>query len=323
MSSYNGSKYISEQLNSILKQDCEKKGLAKYSLLVRDDGSTDGTQDILAEYSEKYPGRIQWYQGTNRGVIKSFFELMAHADNADYYALADQDDYWHHSKMGAGIKRLRAMALKNGKYSRKDTFQVNNQIPLLYCCKPLLVDEKLRRLPVHVSVPKMKPGFGNALIENIVTGCTTVFNNKLRQMLMYGFPEYIAMHDRWMYLIASCFGEIYYDEKPYILYRQHDGNAVGKNTERLAELKYRINKFRKSALVPGRQAQEFMRIFRKEFAINGNRPEVSDNRELLKLFINGKKNMAARKKLLETGRIYRQRYIDHQVFKVLIMLGIY
>lgn len=310
MSSYNGKKYLKKQLDTILMQDCEEKGLASFTLLIRDDGSSDGTQSILEEYSKKYPYKIKWYQGSNKGVIQSFFDLMSKADEADYYALADQDDYWFPSKMSTGIKKIRQMSLGQAK------------IPLLYCCRPTLADKNLNLLPINVDNPKMKPGFGNALIENIVTGCTTVFNNKLRQMVIDKLPKFTTMHDRWMYLIATCFGKIYYDEKSYILYRQHQDNAVGKNTEKFAELIYRIKKFKKDSESSSRQALEFMRIFNKEFKENTNN-SVKYNKKLLKVFIYGKQDRIIRKKLIKTKKIYRQRYLDNQIFKVLIFFNLY
>lgn len=307
MSSYNGKKYLKEQIDSIMMQDCEKKGLAEFTLLVRDDGSSDGTQSILEEYASKYPDKIKWYQGSNKGVIQSFFDLMTNADSADYYALADQDDYWFPQKISAGIRKIKKM----------DT----GDIPLLYCCRPALTDKNLRLLPVKVDNPQMKPSFGNALIENIVTGCTTVFNNKLRQMIVNELPKFTTMHDRWMYLTATCFGKIYYDEKSYIFYRQHGNNAVGKNTEKFAELKYRIKKFTKDYGSSSRQAVEFMRIFHSEFKKNNKR--IKNNEKLLRFFIHGKKNRNIRTKLIKTGKIYRQRYLDNQVFKILVLLGLY
>ena len=256
MSTYNGRKYIKEQLDSIMAQDCQEKGIASLFLIVRDDGSADGTQKILEQYSLKYPGRIKFFQGSNKGVIQSFFELMANAGKADYYALADQDDYWMPSKLSTGIEKLKQMGQDNGSKGN-----ATDSMPLLYCCRPLLADERLNPLSVHVDNPEMKPGFGNALIENIVTGCTTVFNDSLRQMVSASIPEHATMHDRWMYLAAACFGKVYYDETPYIYYRQHSSNAVGKNTGRLPELKYRINKFKKDNQSSSRQALEFLKIF--------------------------------------------------------------
>lgn len=315
MSTYNGRKYIKEQLDSIMAQDCQEMGIASLFLLVRDDGSTDGTQKILEQYSVKYPGRIKLFKGNNKGVIQSFFELMANAGKADYYALADQDDYWMPSKISTGIKKLKQM--------EQDISEGNtntSSIPLLYCCRPLLADEKLNPLSVHVDNPEMKPGFGNALIENIVTGCTSVFNDSLRQMVTGCIPEYATMHDRWMYLAATCFGKVYYDETPYIYYRQHSSNAVGKNTGRFPELKYRINKFKKDNQSSSRQALEFLKIFRTELE---NRQDLKEKERLLKLFIKGKKSRSARKKLVNSGRIYRQRRLDNQIFKILVMINLY
>ena len=79
--------------------------------MIRDDGSKDGTQKILGEYAKKYPETIEWYQGQNVGVIKSFFDLVVKSDEkADYYAFSDQDDYWHKDKLSAGITNIDKMS---------------------------------------------------------------------------------------------------------------------------------------------------------------------------------------------------------------------
>lgn len=327
MSVYNGKKYLKEQLDSIMGQDCEEKGTAELYLMVRDDGSSDGTQNILKEYSEKYPGRINWYQGNNKGVIKSFFDLMVNAGVADYYALADQDDYWLPQKMDRGIKKLKQMegqaVAGNSNTNNKDKGikKSNKQIPLLYCCRPELTDKDLVPLVLHVENPKMEPGFGNALIENIVTGCTTVFNSRLLQMAAFHIPEHATMHDRWLYLIATCFGKIYYDETPYIYYRQHGDNAVGKNTGKIPELKYRIKKFKKDFQGPGRQAAEFLQVFNAEFKEGGS--DLHGKEKLLRLFIKGKKSSRARKALVKGRKLYRQRKLDDRIFKILIRMNLY
>lgn len=75
MSTYNGKDYLREQIDSILSQDCEEKADVKLKLLIRDDGSKDGTQEILRKYAAKYPDQVSWYQGENIGVIKSFLIL--------------------------------------------------------------------------------------------------------------------------------------------------------------------------------------------------------------------------------------------------------
>ena len=135
MSTYNGDEYLKEQIDSILAQDCEKKAGTKLKLLIRDDGSKDGTQKILGEYAKKYPETIEWYQGQNVGVIKSFFDLVVKSDEkADYYAFSDQDDYWHKDKLSAGITNIDKMSKE---------IDTKKNMPLLYCCSPRLVDENL------------------------------------------------------------------------------------------------------------------------------------------------------------------------------------
>lgn len=109
MSTYNGAKYIREQMDSLLEQDCEAKGTASFCIIVRDDGSSDGTQDILEEYAGRYPEKISWYQGENHGVIRSFFELLQKSGASDYYAFCDQDDYWMPDKMSHAVETLQTM----------------------------------------------------------------------------------------------------------------------------------------------------------------------------------------------------------------------
>lgn len=304
MSTYNGERYLCEQLDSIFAQNCEESGIAEFKLLIRDDGSSDRTLDILEKYKKKYPDKLEWYQGKNKGVIKSFFELMERADkDVDYYALSDQDDYWLPNKMRHAVLKLETS---------------NNQnIPLLYCCRPTLTDEKLRPLSSNIEMPKMRPDFGNALIENIVTGCTAVFNKKLHKMIIKEFPKFTTLHDRWLYLTASCFGKVYYDEESYIYYRQHGDNVVGKNTKRLAEVKYRIDKMKKDSHGSSRQALEFRRIFKDELK------EVGKKNALIKCFIKGRKSIKLRYRLVVSGVLYRQRKMDNRIFKVLILLNIY
>ena len=88
MSTYNGEKYLSEQLNSLLLQEN-----VNIKILIRDDGSTDNTHKILNFYSSNYPN-ISWYTGENKGPALSFMDLLFNAPESDYYAFCDQDDVW-------------------------------------------------------------------------------------------------------------------------------------------------------------------------------------------------------------------------------------
>ena len=102
MSTYNGEKYIREQIESILNQ---KK--VKVHLLIRDDGSQDSTIEIVKEYANKYPN-VSVYAGKNIGIGNSFMELLRNAPEADYYAFADQDDVWLDGKLERAIELIKA-----------------------------------------------------------------------------------------------------------------------------------------------------------------------------------------------------------------------
>ncbi len=311
MSTYCGEHYLREQMDSILAQDCEARGLAKIHLLVRDDGSNDGTQKILAEYAKQYPDQVQWYQGENVGVIKSFFDLLAKADGqADFYALSDQDDYWMTDKISAGIRELEKME-DDGK-------------PHLYCCRPKLVDENLEELASEIKRPPMRPSFGNALVENIVTGCTIVMNTALREMVKENVPEFTVMHDMWLYLVTSCFGTVYYDETPHICYRQHGGNVIGTQVSIKKEFIGRVKRFRIRQNNISRQAAAFWKQYGKQDVQKLHHIVMPpENEELLKSLLQGKKSFWKRRKLVKTGKVYRQRKMDNLIFKWLLWFGIY
>ena len=301
MSTYNGVQYIREQLDSLLEQDCEKFGRAAFKILIRDDGSTDGTQEILEEYARRSPGKIVWYQGENKGVIQSFFEVLGKAERSDYYAFCDQDDYWMPSKMTRAVEVLDTMS---------------EQKPSLYCCRPKLVDKDLGPLESEIVRPPKRPDFRNAVIENIVTGCTAVFNRKLCEMVLGELPEFTVMHDWWLYLIASCFGEIYYDETSYICYRQHQGNVLGTKTRKMDEWKMRLRRFRGNRGNLSHQVGEFVRIFEKT---------DPDNKNILlaKRFLEVRDSFWQRRKFLHETEIYRQRKEDDRIFHIILLMGNY
>jgi len=326
MSTYNGGKYLREQLDSVLGQDCEKRGLARFSLTVRDDGSVDDTQKILQEYQEKYPDRLQWVQGKNCGVIRSFFELLRTADtDADFYALSDQDDFWMADKLSSGILSFERVGKADGR--RLSEKHMDKEIPRLYCCRPRLVDVNLSELPAGIKRPPVRPGFGNALIENVVTGCTVVINRELRDLVVRGLPEFTVMHDRWLYLTASCFGEVIYDETPHICYRQHGENVVGANNSRIAEWKERLSGFYRKRHDISYQTAEFVRIY-GGLVENGDyesadREYANECLRLAKNLVTAKHSFRQRMRILRENKLYRQRQGDNRIFKILLLLGIY
>lgn len=204
MSTYNGERFVAEQLRSILEQLPEQG-----RLLVRDDGSSDHTLDRINDVGDP---RVSVSRGTNLGFAHSFLTLLQEVpDDAAMVMFADQDDVWLTDKIERAWKHLAE-------------FQTE---PALYCSAQMLVDEKLQPLNRTPDWPR-KPSFAGALSENIVTGCTAALNPSAVKLLQRaGVPDRVRFHDWWLYIVVSAFGVVVFDSQPTVLYRQHGGNQIG------------------------------------------------------------------------------------------------
>lgn len=220
MSTYNGEEYIREQLDSILAQN-----YPDVDVLIRDDGSTDDTFVILKEYEERH-SNIRAYQGENLGVNRSFFELLKKSQG-DYIGFCDQDDYWLPEKIEKAVQQLERM-----------------RGPALYCSAKTLVNENLEKFEEQQN-PHLRPGFGNAVIESICSGCTVLMNRELVSIIKERLPEDVIHHDWWCYMVATYLGSMYYDENSYIYYRQHQGNEVGASGSALAMIRAKSRDLKK------------------------------------------------------------------------------
>ncbi|WP_029503183.1 glycosyltransferase family 2 protein [Lachnoclostridium phytofermentans] len=291
LSTYNGEKYLEEQLESILKQDYRVT-----ALFIRDDGSTDGTVDILEKYAKIDP-RIAYYVGSNIGASNSFFELIEQCKiNADYYAFSDQDDVWLSNKLSKALKIL----------------SQNENIPYLYCSEPNIVNEKLESIKPPFQYNNIKLDFRNALVENMCTGCTAVLNKKLFELLQVKRPNFAIMHDFWFYLVASCFGTVYRDNESYVLYRQHQNNVIGVSRGIFFHYLKRIKNFNRNRSLLYLQAKELQNIYSLEDV----------NKEILKDFLLSKTSFSYRIKILYKKELFRQNKLDNLIMKVLLILGL-
>lgn len=292
MSTYNGERYLREQLDSILNQTH-----AEIELLIRDDGSQDGTMSILKEYAELYKN-IVYMKGENCGPTKSFFQLIKFADSkADYYAFSDQDDVWEKNKIERAIKCLE---------------KHNIEKPIMYCSALRVVDQDLNFLFIEGAKRRTSDlSFGNAMVENCCTGCTIVINQILQKMIAKKRIPECSMHDWWLYLLASCFGKVFYDPIPSIQYRQHKSNVIGIELGWLGRVKKKIRGFHKGRNVISYQLMEFFRLYHP----NGK------NGELLRKFLYAKKCLFYRIILIMKHEIYRQSRIDTIICKILILIG--
>jgi len=220
MCSYNGESFLAEQLESFQQQSHRD-----WTVYVSDDGSQDRTLDILQATTTQWEaGRLQVFDGPGRGFVANFLSLTCRADiHADYYAWADQDDIWKHEKLEKAIAWLKS---------------IPENVPALYCGRTELISET--GLPFGFS-PKfaLAPHFSNALVQNIGGGNTMVFNHATRALLQEaGDKLNVPSHDWWAYqLISGVGGAVHYDPVPTVLYRQHDENVVGTNSNWWARIK--------------------------------------------------------------------------------------
>lgn len=213
MSTYNGQKYLKEQIDSILSQE----GVS-LKLVIRDDGSNDNTISIIKEYQLSY-NCIEIIHGeTNKGACQSFLSLITADFRSDYYALADQDDIWDKDKL---IHAINCM-------------EKEKNVPLLYFSNLRIVDSDNNYCRLSLNKPYVVKHKYSYLTESLPTGCTVVYNSKLAQLLYNKNPDYCYMHDAWLYITASVFGKFIYDHEPHINYRQHENNVVGTSKRRFS-----------------------------------------------------------------------------------------
>ena len=302
MSVYNGEPYIRSQLDSIILQDITEK-----ALLIRDDGSTDDTLSILKEYAARFPW-ISYYTGSNIGVQASFMDLIKKADPTfDYYAFSDQDDVWLPEKLSRAIQCLQKMPFPE-------------TTPRLYCSAKQLVDQNLTPIndAVHQLVRKLT--FGNALVQNICTGCTAVLNHALLDLIKkhpVAEMKNLIMHDWWFYLTASCFGKVFYDKEAYIRYRQHGANACGAMLSRKALLAYRLNELREPRGEIYRQVELFLETYQELLRL----PQYRKNKVMAEQLLRSKTKRWERLKLAVDFRYFRQKLSDDLVFRGIVLIG--
>ncbi len=208
MSTYNGERFLREQLDSIFSQKD-----VRVSLMVRDDGSKDNTCDILAEYASTHP-EMEWERGENMGFVGSFTALVKKASMAavrpSFYAFADQDDVWKSHKLAVACKVL----------STKDESKPN-----LFTSNSMQIDAEGHELvPFHLGpVPKFRRG--NVLVFGTEQGCSMVFNRKAVEIYAAHVPS-LTWHDRWLYHICYFLGSVTYSHECLFLYRRHEHNAL-------------------------------------------------------------------------------------------------
>lgn len=296
LSTFDGVAYLEPLLDSLLAQ----QGV-EVSVLARDDGSSDATPEILERRAAD--PRVTYLAGppeTNRGVFASYLELLEQADaESPYFAFCDQDDVWLEDKLTRALELLGPMDASR---------------PTLYCSRQILVNEQLETLSLSRR-PARGPAFGNALVENIATGCTVVFNRAAREILLRGSPRNPVMHDWWAYIVVAAFGKVLFDDEARVLYRQHAGNVIGSQHRWWKSWALRAGRMRRHGerRVLWEQAVEFRDI---------HGPSLDDaNRAILDRFIERRRKPLGGIRYAMLPDVFRQSLLDDLILRILIALG--
>ena len=297
MSTYNGEKYLQEQLDSILNQKN-----VEVRLIVRDDGSIDRTREILFDYQKAYPNVHVILDNLKLYACMSFLSLITTISDDDYFALADQDDIWELDKLERAISMLKTI----------DEDQI-----ALYFSNLKIVDSTGKFYRYSHDTERKLDNKYSSLLDNQMTGCTAVYNRKLAEFVQGKMPERFSMHDTYLFIVAAFFGKTIYDSEAKINYRQHGNNVVGASLKKRGKLSYipRIAKriFNRSLQPRHNNAVQFDKLY-------GEYLNAKD-KEKVKELVDYKKNIQSKIRLLtddEMVSFSRERTL---FFRALVLLG--
>lgn len=233
MATYNGEKYIVEQLESILNQT-----YTNWTLYIRDDGSADKTTDIISQYAQKYSKIVLIKSDISHlGACNNFLTLLDSIDSS-YYMFSDQDDIWDPNKIELSYLRIKQIESHNKSIPvivHTDLRVTNERAVVIY-------ESFWKIMKIKPSILQKKQFFP---VCNPCTGCTMIMNSHIKKYI-YPIPKNLPMHDLWIAFKASLYGQIDNLPFPTILYRQHSNNSVGARKINWKYFTSRIGNFRET-----------------------------------------------------------------------------
>jgi glycosyltransferase involved in cell wall biosynthesis len=246
LSTYNGDKYLKQQLDSLSNQTYKD-----IEIIGRDDCSIDHNLDVLKSYDVEMVSASE-----NLGPKGSFLTLLEYSLKSDsqYFMFCDQDDVWEKDKIEKTLAKMKELENEFG------------DIPLLVHTDLEVVDEELNTIDnsfwhFEQINPSMND-FNRLLMQNTITGCTMMINKKLAKFVL-PVPNDAIMHDWWIGLVASKFGKIGIVDEKTIKYRQHINNNIG---AKVFGVKYILNRLlNKNTLSKNiKQAKAFLSIYKEK-----------------------------------------------------------
>lgn len=290
MSTYNGSRFLEEQINSILLQE-----ETAWKLYIFDDGSKDGTEELLRTFEKEHPSKIRFIKNErNYGAKGNFFQglrwvMENEEEPSDYFSFADQDDVWDRDKLSKSLKKMKEIEGREG-------------LPAAVFSDVRLTDSELHLLaPSYFKASGLKKDelhFSSLLMENKAIGGTLLINSSLARLQWKaenregGYPKRAKMHDWWFALMAVSLGRVGFLSEATESYRQHGGNVVGGEgffnyvRARLSSLGEIRGRLRENML----QGEAFLSYFAEELS--------EDNKAILRDFIS-----------LKNGGFFRKRWL--------------
>lgn len=207
---FNGEKYIREQLESLLNQT-----VCSLSIFIFDDQSTDRTVSIITEYENDNKNRmVRVFQNKRHcGSPVNFIDALNYVcPNYDYYAFCDQDDIWLENKIEHAIRYL-----------------ADPHNPALYFSNVTSVNADNSKVLETSNIVFLDHNKKTGFLSNPAPGNTIVFTNALLgKIKFFDFPKKFPHHDWWVYIVALfCDADILFDKRSFIFYRQHAGNRTG------------------------------------------------------------------------------------------------
>lgn len=299
MPTYNGEKYIREQLDSLINQTYRN-----IDIYIRDDGSTDNTVEIIKEYCNKNISGIKFIlvdsDGKNLGYPDCFWELVKKSDDADYYSFCDQDDYWEPTKIETCVTHLE---------------KVDNTKPAMCFCRFDYYDGNMKYIRDGENYAGVNFTFKQGMYYTFAPGFTQIVNRSLIENLNidYIYGKKVA-HDLWCQWIATALGTVIFEPGIQAKYRRHEAAVTSGNKNIISSIKEWWKKE-----INGTSMIVWTNCLNYFFELYGNQLEFRD-RNIFSIFVNSKNTIfTTLRKTFHLGR-FRPSIGGELALRILFLL---